>query len=90
MTIVKPVYKEGPKADCGNYRPISAIFAVAKLFEGIINHQLRSFISDNKVLVNEKSGFRPQHSTETTLISLTNEWLYNMDAVLINGYFSLT
>ncbi len=87
MAKVKPVYKERPKTDCGNYRPISVISAVVKLFEGITYHQLRSFIFDNKVLVNEQSGFR--HSTETTLISLTNEWLYNMDAGLINGVLFL-
>ena len=41
------------------------------------------------MLVNEQSGFRPQHSTETTLFSLTNGWLYNMDAGLINGVLFL-
>ena len=89
MAEVKPLYKEGPKTDCGNYRPISVISAVAKVFEGILYHQLRLFIPDNKVLVNEQSGFRPQHSTETTLFSLTNGWLYNMDAGLINGVLFL-
>ena len=35
----------------------------------------------NNVLVDQQSGFRFQHSTETTLLtgSSTNEWLYNMD-----------
>ena len=37
----------------------------------------------------QQSGFRSQHSTETALLSSTNEWLYNMDRGLINGVLLL-
>ena len=73
---ISPVFKEGNKTDCGNYRPIFVIFVVAKLFEGLVYNQLRTFIL--------QSGFRSQHSTETALLGSTNEWLYNMDSGLIN------
>jgi hypothetical protein len=43
----------------------------------------------NNVLVEQQSGFRPQHSTETTLLSSTNEWLYNMDRGLLSGVLFL-
>ena len=33
---ISPVFKEGNKTDCGNYRPISVIPVVAKLFEGLV------------------------------------------------------
>ncbi len=86
---VSPVFKEGNKTDCGNYRPISVISVVAKLFEGLVYNQLRTFIADNSILVEQQSGFRSQHSTETALLSSTNEWLYNMDSGLINGVLFL-
>ena len=74
--------------DCGNYRPISV---VAKLFEGLVlvYNQLRTFISDNNILVIQQSGFRSQHSTETALLGSANEWLYNKDSGLINGVLFL-
>ena len=37
----------------------------------------------------QQSGFRSQHSTETALLSSTNEWVYNMDRGLINGVLLL-
>ena len=79
----------GTKNDCGNYRPISVISTVAKLFEEIVYHQLRSSIAANNILIDQQSGFRPKHSTETALISSTNEWLLNMDKGFVNGVLFL-
>ena len=52
---VSPVNKEGSKTDCGNYRPISVSSVIAKLFEGLVYNQLRTFISDNNILVEQQS-----------------------------------
>ena len=89
MAKISPIFKDGTKNDCGNYRPISVISTVAKLFEGIVYHQLRSFIAANNILIDQQSGFRPKHSTETALISSTNEWLLNMDKGFVNGVLFL-
>jgi hypothetical protein len=64
LAKVTPVFKEGNKADCGNYRPISVISVVAKLFEKLVYQQLRSFMTLNNILVEQQFGFRPQHSTD--------------------------
>ena len=50
---------------------------------------MRTFISDNNILVEQQSSFRSQHSTETALLGSTNKWLYNMDSGLINGVLFL-
>ena len=84
LAKVTPIFKQENKADCGNYRPISVISAVAKLFEKLVC-QLSSFLSLNGILVEQQSGFRHQHSTETALLSSTNEWLFNMDRGLLSG-----
>ena len=86
---ILPVFKEGNKTDCGNYRPMFVISVVAKLFEGLVYNQLRMLISDNNIFVEQQSGFRSQHSTETALLGSTDEWLYNMDSGLINGVLFL-
>ena len=41
--------------------------------------------SSNKILVNQQSGFRKKHSTETSLLSVTNEWYLNMNKGYLNG-----
>ena len=51
--------------------------------------QLRSFMKENNIIIDDQSGFRQYHSTETTLLDSTNEWLYNMDQSLINGVLFL-
>ena len=45
LAKVTPIYKTGDKADCGNYRPISVISAVAKTLEKIIYNQLSVFLN---------------------------------------------
>ena len=90
LAKVTPIFKEGSKADCGNYRPISVISAVAKLFEKLVYRQLSSFLTLNGILVEQQSGFRHKHSTElTALLSSTNEWLFNMDRGLLSGVLFL-
>ena len=49
LAKISPIFKDGTKNDCGNYRPISVISTVAKLFEGVVYHQLRSFIAANNL-----------------------------------------
>ena len=39
---VTPIYKDGSKTECGNYRPISVTSIVAKIFEKLVCGQLRS------------------------------------------------
>ena len=46
LTKVSPIFKNGSKSDLNNYRPISVIPTVAKLFEKIIYDQLYHYIAE--------------------------------------------
>jgi hypothetical protein len=51
LAKITPVFKDGNKNDCGNYRPISVISVVAKIFEKLVYQQLKSFMTVNNILV---------------------------------------
>jgi hypothetical protein len=80
---VSPIYKEGDKKERGNYRPISVLSTVAKLFEKLACIQLTDYLNANDIL--SQSGFRQNHSTMSSLLSNSDSWLVNMDAGLVNG-----
>jgi len=64
-TKVFPVHKKDDKTDPNNYRPISVLRTVSKLFERIIYDQLYTYLSTSNLLTKPQSGFRSLHSTAT-------------------------
>jgi len=70
---VIPLHKGGDSLDVNNYRPISIISNVAKIFEKLIFRQLSKYINDFSLLTPNQSGFRPNHSTTTALTKFTND-----------------
>ena len=61
---------EKPGKDCRiakNYRPISLIDCIAKLFERIITGRLSAFLEANNLLSNYQSGFRKGRMTSEQL-----------------------
>jgi len=69
---VIPIHKKGSTSDLNNYRPISLLPVISKVFEKVINNQLNSvvesgFIDDNQF------GFRQGYSTEDAAIKFINE-----------------
>ena len=83
---VTPLYKNaGKRNDMTNYRPISIVPVVAKVFERIIYDQLYEYLNDNKLLSSCQSGFRSIHSTVTALLEATDNWSLNIDRGNINA-----
>ena len=66
-----PIHKKGDKFDCNNYRPISPLSNISKIYEKMMHICLTSFLNKNKVLSSFQFGFRNKHSTNHALISLT-------------------
>ena len=82
---VMPLFKKGERRDLNNYRPISIIPVVAKVFERIIYNQVSSFLVDNNLLRSSQSGFRGLLSTVTALLEVTYCWAYNIDSGNMNS-----
>ena len=62
-----------------NYRPISNLQFVSKLVERAVADQLYSFMTENGLLPELQSAYRPGHSAETALLTVKNDLLLNMD-----------
>ena len=80
-----PLFKKGIKSDPNNYRPISVIPIISKVFERIVYNQLFYYLDDNKLLLDCQSGLRSLHSTLMALLEATNAWSVNIDNGLLNG-----
>ena len=75
---VAPIHKIGPKDDRSNYRPISVLSVISRLFEKLVFGRLYSYLDRNKVIFCKQSGFRSLHSVLTCL-RCTNDWYMNID-----------
>ena len=65
-------FKSGDRDELGNYRPISVIPTIARVFEKLIYNQLHTYFMDNNLLSNEQYGFRSIHSTALALSRASN------------------
>ena len=76
---VIPLHKKNEKDLLDNYRPISLLPSISKVFERIVYNQLYSYLTTNGILFKSQYGFRKLHSTETAAIELTDTILQNLD-----------
>ncbi len=82
---LKPLFKKGSKLDPRNYRPISLLPLISKIYEKVIRDQTLSFLNENKLLHQYQSGFRKFHSTDTCLTYLNDKILKGIDSNLMTG-----
>ena len=70
---VTPVHKKNDKQLITNYRPISLLPILAKVFERIIFKNLYNYLISNNLITKKQSGFRPGDSASNQLLSLVND-----------------
>ena len=72
--VVTPLYKsKGDKNEINNYRGISVISPVAKIFEKVLATQIIKYLDDYKILCDDQHGFRNSHSCETALHKIISD-----------------
>ena len=79
ITKVIPIYKKGSLNDISNYRPISLLPSISKIFEKNIFIQLSTYLNEHKLLHDSQFGFRKGHSTELASIKLIDRITQYLD-----------
>ena len=79
-----PIFKKGDKFKCENYRPISLLSNVSKIFERIMYNRLENFLNETSQLYELQFGFRKRYSTNHALLSITEKIRESMDNKLFS------
>jgi len=76
---VLPIPKvKNPKL-CQDYRPISILCTLSKVFEKLVHSQIYNYVLTNNIINPLQSGFRKKHSTMTALAKVADDIRKNMD-----------
>ena len=81
-----PVHKKDDKQRDTNYRPITVLPCVNKVYEVLLGQQVSKFMDDR--LSDAITAYRAKNSCETTLIRLTETWRAELDSKKIVGMLS--
>ena len=71
-STVVPIHKKDCRRDPNNYRPISLLNSISKLYEKIIFNSIFSHVSQYNLIYENQSGFLPGHSTVDQLLAITS------------------
>jgi len=78
-TQVVPINKGGPKDLCINYRPISLLSPINKIFETLIYSRLYTYLEQNSMLSSHQYGFRMGLSGTLAIYDMQKNILQNLE-----------
>ena len=74
---VSPVFKKGDRLDKANYRPVSILSALSKIFERLIFSQVNNFM-DPKLSIYQ-CGFRKGANAQNCILLMLEKWKKCLD-----------
>lgn len=87
--IIRAIYKKNNPDDISNYRPISILPVISKIFERAATNQLVIYLEEKGLLTKNQHAYRKHHSTKTCLFEVVNHLYKNMDQKLFSAIVSL-
>ena len=69
--IIFPIYKEGDDRVPENYRGITLLSVVGKIYAAVITKRVSTWCEDSKCLSEEQAGFRPGRSPLDHIFTLS-------------------
>ena len=77
--IVVPIHKGGSLNIPSNFRPISLLPIVGKIFEKVIHGKIEDFLEKEKLINNNQFGFRRKRGTIDALLDFAENIKYSWD-----------
>ena len=79
-----PLHKSGSRYTTNNYRPISLLSTISKVFEKLLYVRLEKFLRRNNAITKHQFGFRQGYSTDMAVVDLYSMLQSNND----DGYLT--
>ena len=79
LANVVPIFKKGDKTNSANYRPISLLSCIGKVFERCIFKHMHNYLISNNIIISAQSGFTPKDSATFQLIDIYDTILKAID-----------
>ena len=76
---VLPLYKKDSKFHFDNYRPISLLPCMSKVFEKAVYNQIYEYFDKHKLFNKNQHGFRKSHSTESASLEFVGHILSSLE-----------
>ena len=80
LANICPLYKKGDRTCAGNYRPVSLTCVPCKLLEHIVCSNVMAHLEQHKLLSDRQHAFRKNHSCETQLVTVIDDWAKILDS----------
>lgn len=92
QALVIPLHKKGSENDIDNYRQISLLCSLSKLYEKVIGGRITEHLELNSLLCDSQYGFRQKRSVETASYHLVNYIYQQIDSnnYVISLFFDLS
>ena len=79
LSYIIPLYKKGDPNNKANYRSISIISIMSRVFERILVKELTFYLNKNSLLSDPQFGFRSGKSVEIKLFKYYSQWITAID-----------
>lgn len=79
ISIVKPLFKRHDRRDMNNYRPVSLVSTLAKIFEYAMLSRLDEYFTKFKIYSEVQHGFVKKKSTSTAIQSFNSKLLEEIE-----------
>ena len=89
---ISPIFKKDNPHLLTNYRPISLLNTISKVFEKVLFIQIHNYFKHNNLYYDNQYGFREKHSTQHATLELIDRIIADMDRgkIPINVFIDLS